>query len=129
MQKEDIDILFLSEIIPEELKKEIICKSRKTMRDAAIALQWKIINGIEANLKSSVTLYNQLPIYSFPGYYKDCFIKTSEFHHNVDADDINLGFFNLKYVKYLFLDISIKKYIAKWARNGFGKKKSSFRIL
>lgn len=123
MKSEEVDILFLSEIIPNELKQEVNSKSHKTMSDAAIELQWKIIKGIEANINSSITIYNLMPVYSYPKYYDDSFIKTSEFHHNNGSNDLNLGFFNMKYIKHMFLDISIRKHILKWAGNDSGRKK------
>ena len=71
------DILFISRIIPECMDGEVRSKMINTMDDAAIAWQNHIISGIEENTNTPVKLLNCLPGRSYPGYYKDIYVKRS----------------------------------------------------
>ena len=44
-----VDILFLGRLFPREKEAEIKSKMKTGMQDAANALQWNIIDGLEAN--------------------------------------------------------------------------------
>lgn len=118
------DILFISRIIPECMDGEVRSKMMNTMDDAAIAWQNHIISGIEKNTNTPVKLLNFLPIRSYPGYYKDIYVKRSTFSHTEGANDINLPFLNLVLVKRLFQGISMKKEAKKWAKENNGGDKS-----
>ena len=109
------DFLFISRLIPEQMDNEVRSKMMSTMDDAAIAWQHHIIQGIEENVNKPVKLLNFLPVRAYPKYYKDIYIKRSEFAHSQGAEDINLPFFNLMIVKRLFQGISMKKEAKKWA--------------
>lgn len=115
--------LFLSLLIPQNIANEVMRKTRNTL-DAGIPLQWKIIEGIENNIEDTVTIYNSLPIFSFPKYYDDCFIHTSYFSHKPNSEDINIGFVNFQYVKQLFQGIILKKHVRKWANADRNTKKT-----
>lgn len=108
------DILFLSLLIPQHMEQEVSKKSRNMMQDAAVVLQRKIIEGIESNLRSMITIYNTLPIFSFPRNYNSCFIRTTSFSHKTGSKDLNVGFINLQYVKQLFQGLSLGRYVKKW---------------
>ena len=88
------DFLFISRLIPEQMDNEVRSKMMSTMDDAAIAWQHHIIQGIEENINKPVKLLNFLPVRAYPKYYKDIYIKRSEFAHSPGAEDINLPFFN-----------------------------------
>lgn len=93
------DIAFLSTIIPRDMDAYVRSKSGRRMEDAAIAWQEHIIEGIEENNKGSVRMINILPIEAFPTGYKKAFIKKSKFKHASDANDVNVGFCNIKIIK------------------------------
>lgn len=117
------DVLFLSFLIPEEIDAQVRGKMSKTMDDAASAWQKNVISGIESNIGGPVTLFNYLPIKSYPKYYKDAFVKKSVFSHTAGAKDINLPFCNVKYIKRLFLGNSVKREVRQWAKNNDGREK------
>ena len=110
------DILFLSRTIPNEMDAEVREKMSNTMDDAAIAWQAHIIEGIEAELGVPVKMLNYLPVKSYPHNYKDAFVKQSRFSHSDGAEDINLGFCNVKYIKRLLQGKTLYKEVKKWAR-------------
>jgi len=96
-------LFFLSRLIPEKMKKEVNEKMINTMDNASIALQERIIRGMDAILgNNNVTLLNYLPVFSYPYGYKDAFIKKYLFSHNSVARDINLGFCNITGIKRIF---------------------------
>lgn len=115
MNKDDLKIVFLSRTVPNLYKEEIYNKQKNTMQSAAISFQEKIIRGIEKNIEKTISLFNLMPIYSYPKYYKDWFIKSSSFSHGTDAIDYNVGFINLAYIKQIMLPNAylrqFKKYI------------------
>ena len=78
----DLDILFLGRLLPKEYENEIKAKMKSGMVDAANALQWNIIAGMEANCCGKLKILNYLPVGSFPNGYKDLYIKKREFEHS-----------------------------------------------
>ena len=67
---------FLTTLIPAQMAEEVRQKSTHNMQDAANALQWNIYNGLCSNIDERITIFNVLPIGSFPQYYKDPFEYT-----------------------------------------------------
>lgn len=98
-------IVFLSNLYPKENEADIRRKMRVDMNDAANALQWNLINGIEEQFDGQMTLVNRLPVYSWPKNYPDCFIKEFYFSHKEGAQDITPGFCNIT---------GVKQYSGKW---------------
>ncbi len=98
-----MNIVFLSRTIPDEFKEEVFKKQIGSMPSAAVAFQKKLVGGIENNIGKPVSLFNLMPVYSYPRNYRDVFVKAKRFSHCSGADDFNAGFFNLVYVKRLFL--------------------------
>lgn len=117
-----MDIVFLSRIIPEDMP-QVAMKRKKTMTESGEALMWKIIRGLDYNLNKPVTLYNFLPVQSYPKYYPEMFISKSYFSHTKEANDINLPFINVQYVKRIFMGISLYSQIRKWAMMNTYEKK------
>ena len=60
------DILFLGRLFPRQLESEIKTKMKTGMQDAANALQWNIIDGLDANDPGTVTILDYLPVDSYP---------------------------------------------------------------
>lgn len=117
------DIAFLSRIIPPENEELIRSKMLGAMEDAAMAWQWHVINGVEANNDLPVNLINYLPVNSYPNAYKDPFIDKCYFSHVEGAQDVNLGYCNVKYIKRIVQWIPLYQEIKKWARNDSGNQK------
>ncbi|MBQ3006893.1 MAG: glycosyltransferase [Clostridia bacterium] len=117
MNNDKMNIIFLSRTVPDVLKETVFKKQKGSMPSAAVVFQKKLIDGIEKNIGKSVSLFNLMPVYSYPKNYSDIFIKAESFSHNVGADDYNAGFFNLVYLKRLFLSKSyihqFKKYFKR----------------
>ena len=65
------DILFLGRLFPRQLESEIKTKMKTGMQDAANALQWNIIDGLDANDPGTVTILDYLPVDSYPSGYTD----------------------------------------------------------
>ena len=59
---------------PKE-KEEIKSKMKRGMQDAANALQWNIIDGLDSNSCGTVKLLDYLPFDSYPKGYEDRVIK------------------------------------------------------
>ncbi len=96
---EKMDIVFLTNLYPKENDKEVRSKMSVDMNDAANALQWNLVNGIDAQCGGKLTLVNRLPVFSFPKHYPEAFIKSFSFAHKEGADDINPGFCNITGIK------------------------------
>lgn len=120
-----LDILFLGKLFPREKEWEIKEKMKTGMQDAANALQWNIIDGLEANDFGQMKIINYLPVDAYPKGYTDKFIEGFEFQHteNYKADDINVKCCNIFGVKRFINSFYFKKHIKKWAKKDTGNKK------
>jgi glycosyltransferase involved in cell wall biosynthesis len=116
------DVAFIGGIFPKEIQKKIFEKS-KNIDFAANALQWKFINGLDANLEEPVKIINSVYVGSFPKICKMLFIKTFKFRHIENSNDINAGFINLPYFKHCSRYISMKSHLKKWAESNNKNKK------
>ena len=110
-----LDVVFFSRLIPLDIKDDVLDKRKRTMSESGESLQWKIIEGLDANLDNPVKLLNYLPVQSYPEYYSEAFIKRHEFSHCEGSEDLCLPFINIKYIKRLVMWISLYKEIKKWA--------------
>ena len=111
-----MDILFLSRTIPDEFDAEVRSKMINTMDDAAIAWQKHIIDGLDQVNSSPVKIFNFLPVRSWPGGYKEAFIKKTIYSHSGITDDINLPFCNIQFIKRLVQGIDLYKEVKVWAK-------------
>ncbi len=116
------DVAFIGGIFPKEIEKEIFEKS-KNIDFAANALEWKFINGLDANLEEPVKIINSVYVGSFPKICKMLFIKTFKFSHIENSNDVNAGFINLPYFKHYSRYISMKSHLKKWAESNNKNKK------
>ena len=116
--KRTFDVLFLGGLFPKETEKEIIENSIGLVQNAANALQWNLVTGLDANLEYPVHIINALYIGSYPRRYKKLFIKGYSFSHISEAKDINVGFCNLSGLKVFSRERCIRPYLKKWALDG-----------
>ena len=103
------DVVFLTMMIPDALKKEVAQKSSHNMQDAADVLEKHIYEGLSENLHAEPHVVNILPIDSFPQYYNDAIIKQKLFELGKRQDHVNLGFCNVKFIRNRFIEQCIYK--------------------
>lgn len=120
-----LDVLFLGKLFPREKESEIKSKMKTGMQDAANALQWNIIDGLEANNFGQMRIINYLPVDAYPKGYTDKFIEGFTFQHteNYKSDDINIKCCNIFGVKRFINSLYFKNHIKSWAKTDNGKKK------
>ena len=118
----NMDILCLFGLFPNEYRDEIVSNSRKGTQNAADVLQWSLVYGLDENLTTPVSICNAMYVGSFPLKYRKWRIPSFVFHHTNDANDINIGFCNIMFLKYLFRYRAVKKQIMKWCREGDNNK-------
>ena len=118
-----LDIVLLSHVIPDQIKKEVLSKRKGMMSESGESLQWKIIDGLEANLGYTIRMFNHMPVRSFPDYYPEPYIQRLDFSHKAGAKDINLPYLNVRFIKRLFMGNSLYREIQRWAVDGSGCEK------
>ena len=121
----DLDILFLGRLFPKEKETEIKAKMKTGMQDAANALQWNIIDGLEANNCGKLKILNYLPVDSYPKGYCDSKIEQFYFNHTTNSteSDLNVGCTNLSIIKHFVNVFPFKREIKKWANKKTDDKK------
>ncbi len=121
----ELDILFLGRLLPREKEAEIKSKMKNGMVDAANALQWNIIDGLEANDCGKMKILNYLPVESFPRGYEEKKIEEFSFAHTdkYDCEDLNVGCTNLPIIKHFLNIIPFKSKVKKWAKKTGNTKK------
>lgn len=113
-----LDVLFISGIFPKEKEKEIISKSKNNIQLAANNFQWNLIEGMDANCEKPIRVMNEMFLGSYPRNYKDMIIPSFQFAHCVSAQDVNLGFLNVAYIKQFLHPFGEKRILKKWINNG-----------
>jgi len=90
--------VFLGGLYPKEQEKELfkLCKGRLSF--AANKHQWNMVEGLEENIGSPVTLINTFFIPPFPACKKKVF-QTEFWSHADTAEDINIGFLNVRWIR------------------------------
>ena len=121
----DLDILFLGKLFPKEKEQEIKAKMKTGMQDAANALQWKIIDGLDANDCGTVKILDYLPVNSYPKGYTDRRIEEYVFQHTpkYKSDDKVVKLNNFTVIKQFVNKRGFKKEVKKWIGNNSGRKK------
>lgn len=122
---EQLDILFLGKFFPKEKEEEIKSKMKSGMQDAANALQWNIIDGLDSNNCGTVKLLDYLPVDSYPKGYEDRVIKEYVFHHTdkYKTEDKIVGCTNLTIVKQFCNLTPFLAEVKVWARDGGKRQK------
>lgn len=123
MKSFDYDIVFLGGLFPKERVSDILNYSIGAVQNAADALQWKFVDGINENNKNGVHILNSYFIGSFPKRYKKMIIDSYEFRGENGIVGINVGFLNLPIFKFFSKYMSLKKYIEDWSTKNNKKKK------
>jgi glycosyltransferase involved in cell wall biosynthesis len=114
-------IFFLCGLFPSQITDEIKEKSKGIVQNAADALQWSIVKGLDG-YTDKLTLATLPFIGAFPARYKDCFMRTFPFSHRAGAEDVHVGFMNLMLIKYFSRYMNSKARLKRWARKADGDK-------
>lgn len=109
-------VLFLGMLYPEDIREEVVKKSHKLMETAMDAFQWNLISGLEANLSHPIDIINMLPVYSYPKHYTDWFIPTRVFSHTNGAEDVDVGYINIAYIKQLVKFMGLYSEVNAWVQ-------------
>lgn len=106
-----LDILFLGRLFPKDHEAEIKHKMKTGMQDAANALHWNIIDGMDANNCGKIKILNYLPADSYPNGYTDKHIEGFTFQHTnkYNANDLNVACSNITIVKQIVNYFPFKK--------------------
>ena len=120
-----LDILFLTRLFPREKEQEIKKKMKTGMQDAANALQWNIIDGIEENGGEALRILNYLPVDAYPNGYTDKFIEEFTFDYKGEGsnEDLNVGCCNIFGIKRFINSLFFRKHLKRWAKEKTDKKK------
>lgn len=105
-------VKFLTTLIPSKEYDVVRSKSTHTMSDAASALQWHIYEGLSCHFPEKIQIINVMPIYSYPQYYSDPFIKRESFEEKENVH-INVGFCNVKLLRKISMTHQIYKELMK----------------
>ena len=111
-----MNLLVMSNLYPKEREQEVRSKMRYDMYDAANGLQWNILRGLNQNGVSDLTVYNLLPVDSFPSNYPEWYVKGFDFSDGFEGAGKNIPFFNVKYLKRIFMSRPFVKQTKNWAR-------------
>lgn len=117
-----MEYAFLTMLIPKQMAEEVANRSTYNMQDAANALQWHIYEGFCANFQQPITLFNVLPVGSFPQYYSKPFIKKTVFNDEVNQGHVNIGFCNVKLIRKFHQPKKIFAQLKKWCAENSGDK-------
>lgn len=102
-----MNLLMLSNLYPKDIENEIRSKLKFNMYDAANELQWNIIDGlVENRYFENVKLCNLIPIDSWPGYYKDHYVKKHLFNVDGKSSSVSIPFCNIKLLKHKSIEYS-----------------------
>jgi len=103
-------IVFLSRLIPNEVKNEVIENAKHGMYESSIALQIKIIQGFDKILsEGALILCNVEPIGSWPQHYGKIKINSFLFDHQNNSmfSDYNVGFTNVIAIKQKSIELNL----------------------
>ena len=118
-----MEILCLMGLFPEEYEEKILKDSLSGVQNAANKLQWAIVDGLQHQANVEISVLNSLFIGSYPRKYKKAIIPSFPFQINGKEQGINVGFWNLPFVKYLSKYRGLKKKLDQWAKRETGEDK------
>ncbi|MFZ4798388.1 MAG: glycosyltransferase [Bacteroidia bacterium] len=103
-------VLFLGCMYPHDRLEELNINSITSIDYAANNLQWALVKGLDY-FYPDMQIITLPAIQSFPLKYKKFRFKESKFSHNINSDDLCLGFVNFPILKHFSRYYSIKKKI------------------
>jgi len=112
-----MNILFLGCLFNKSDEAELLNKSKIGLSNAVNTYQWNLIKGLDDNLERRVTVFNIIPVGTFPKYFRRLFLKSKAWAHIDGAKDYEIGSINLSFLKQLIRSFKIKKKIRSWTSN------------
>ncbi|MFA6308349.1 MAG: glycosyltransferase [Clostridia bacterium] len=107
-------ILFLGLLYDEKKELEYARNSKIGLQGAPNIFQWDLISGMEKSLMDNcVTIYNSLPVGTFPKYYRKPILYSKKWSHN-NSRDYEIGSVNLPIIKQITRKIKYVKKIKEW---------------
>lgn len=104
---------FLTSLVPREWEERIKACSKNTLWESSSNLGWSLYEGMAEKLHERLTIYNVLPVGSYPQYYTKMFIPAHTFATRWRNDHRGIGFCNLKGLRKLLLPQAIYRALEK----------------
>lgn len=108
-------LLFLGTLFDKRNEEFYLNNSKSKLQNAANSYQWNLINGFDTLLKpNEFTIYNTIPVGTYPKHYNKFLIKSKEWSHRNGAFDYEIGFINFQFIKQIMRYFRFKKKIINW---------------
>lgn len=115
-----LEVLFLGGVFPRDEESRILARSLGPMQNAANALQWTLIRGLDEALGAPVRLLNAVFVGSYPRLHRDPWIHARRWSHAAGAEDTSVGFLNLFGVKHLWRIGALVRALRQWVASPAG---------
>ncbi len=114
-----VTVVFIGGVWQKNEEQRIIDNSIGNVQIAANVLQTNLIEGLDINLDTPVTVLSEIFIGAYPSLYKELFIHGGKWNHSDVAEhtDYNIGFVNLPLYKHYSRYLHLKKYLSKVCRS------------
>lgn len=103
-------MIFLGPLFPKEQEEEILKKTRSGISNAANQFQWKLIDGLTAQLGRNMHVVNVLPVGTYPRHYRELLLRNRKWKIG-DADCCEIGCLNLPLLKQLMRTVRLRRYL------------------
>lgn len=122
-------ILFVGGLFSEEKKDFFFSKTKASFENAANALQWEIVHGLELNLGKSLSIFSVPFVGDYPRDYSDLFVKGFPFRRYPGDKSVSVGFFNLKIFNFFSKYLSCKRALHKYMQTDSGESDQNFVVV
>lgn len=113
--------VFLGGLYPKEQEEKLfkLCNGRLSF--AANKHQWNMVEGLEENVGSPITLINTFFIPPFPACKEKVF-QTESWSHAGTAEDINIGFLNVRWIRNIWQENGVYRALKSLLQKNKGDK-------
>lgn len=118
-----MDVLFLANLFPPDLRSEIEKNSKFGIQYAADALQWNFIKGFSENDFPNLKIINAPIVGSYPTLYKKISILGCYFDFRNYSKNRSIGYCNIAIIKQYLIRRSLEREVSKWIENSPQKHK------
>lgn len=105
-------MIFLSCLFERTKEKELQSLTNLGMSNAGNTFQWALIDGLNGNMDVPVSIYNALPVGTFPCQFKKLFLRTSSWSYQ-GSQNVEIGCINLPFIKQFMRFLKAKQLILK----------------
>lgn len=109
-------MIFIGSIYQRNQENDILKYSKIGLSNADNFLQYNIIKGIESNISEDLNIINVPNIGSYPKSYKKLILKSAQWNHKDNANDIQIGILNLPIIKHIIAYINIKNKLKNYLK-------------